>query len=195
MHSEVFVRFTDEIRIEHLTSGLPAASDARGVLAETSLHSGSEAYGSPVYARSEPNFGYLVWVDDSRSVRMHVEGRSNKGDLRSLVRRSEQLAVWFIQRGQSHGNQLDCALISLYADEFPITAGGYATFGQRLIKRFADTIFGDVMVGLFTCILTGALTRQWEAAVIAGLASLLCFFTWLLIEIGGERDAFEYGRF
>jgi hypothetical protein len=195
MHSEVFVRFAEEIRFDQLTSGLPAPSDARRVLAETYFNGCSEALSSAVYARSETTFGYIVFRDDGRSIRLHVEGRTNKGDLGDLVRRSEQLGDRFIQWGKSHGHRLDAVLISLYADDYPISVGRYRTFGERLIKRFADTIFGDVVVGLFTCVLTGVLTRQWGAAVIVGSSSILCFLTWLLIEIRGESDAYEYRRF
>jgi len=48
------------------------------------------------------------------------------------------------------------------------------------------------MVGLFTGLLTLFGTRQWNAAVIAALASILCFLAWLVIEISGGRDEYEY---
>ncbi|HET7461097.1 MAG TPA: hypothetical protein VFJ82_07605 [Longimicrobium sp.] len=195
MHSEVFVRFTDEIRIEHLTSGLPAASDPRAVLAETYLHEDPEVLLSSVYARSEAHFGYIIFKDDRRSIRLLVEGRTNKGDIQDLVRRSERLADGFINSGRSHGYRLDCALISLYAGFHPITTGRYRTFGQQLLNRFADTIFGDVVVGLFTWVLTGVLTGQWVAGAVVGTASIFCFFAWLAIEIRRGRHEFEYEQF
>jgi hypothetical protein len=194
MHSEVFVRFKDEIRVEHLMSELPAASDAGAVLAETHFRMYPEIISSAVYARSEAKYGYIVFTDDGRSIRLYAEGRANKGNLKDLMRRSEQLADSFIRAGRAYGYRLDCALISLYADDYFITAGYHRTFGQRLLTRFADTIFGDVVVGLFTCVLTGLLIRQWAAGVVAGTASVLCFLAWLAIEIGGQ-DEYEYGRF
>lgn len=194
MHSEVFVRFADEIRVDHLTNGLPAASDAWEVLKETYFRMYPEILSSAVYARSEAKFGYIIFKDDGRSIHLYVEGRTNTGNLKDLVRRSEQLAEGFISAGLAHGYRLDCALISLYADNCLITTGRHRTFRQRLLNRFADTIFGDVMVGLFTCVLTGLLTRQWPAAVVVGTASVCCFFAWLAIEIQGGQGEYEYDR-
>lgn len=195
MHSEVFVRFTEEVRFDHLTTGLPTASDPARVLAETYFRGRPELLSSAVYARLETIFGYIVFRDDGRSIRLHVEGRTNKGDLNDLVRRSEHLAEQFINWGRSYGYRLDCAMISLYADDYLITAGRHRTSGERLLKRFAETIFGDVVVGLFTCVLTGLLTRQWAAGVAVGTASVFCLFAWLAIEIGGGRDEYDYSRF
>ena len=47
----------------------------------------------------------------------------------------------------------------------------------------------------FTAAAGDRLTRQWGAAIIVGSASILCFLTWLLIEIRGESDAYEYRGF
>lgn len=195
MHSEVFVRFTEEIRFDRLTTGLPATSDPARVLAETYFSDDPELLTSALYARSETIFGYIVFRDDARSIRLHVEGRTVKGNLSELVRRSEHLAERFIHWGHSHGYRLDCAVINLYADDYFITAGRHRSQGERLLKRFAETIFGDVVVGLFTCVLTGVLTRQWAAGVAVGTASVFCLFAWLAIEMGGGRDEYDYGRF
>jgi hypothetical protein len=195
MHSEVFVRFADDIRLDHLTSGLPEGANQKRVLSQTFFSNSPDVLPSVIYAQSETAFVYLVFKEDERSVRMHVEGRASKGDLGELVRKSERLAEGFIRSGQSFGYGVDSATISLYADDYLITVGTRRTFGARLLKRFAETIFGDVMVGIFTGVLTGLITQQWGAALIVVPASVLCFLAWLTIQIRGGRDEYEWKGF
>jgi hypothetical protein len=192
MHAEVAIRFADEIRVEWLTNGLPAASDPQSVLSLTYFRYSVDLLSSVVYARRETSFVYLVFKDDGRSIRVLVEGRVTKGDLRQLVRQSEHVSNTFVRAGESHGCTLESATIYLHANEDLITTGVRRGFGERLLGRFAETIFGDVMVGLFTGLLTGVITREWLAASVAAVASVLCFFAWLAIEIRGGRDAYEY---
>jgi hypothetical protein len=195
MHSEVFVRFADDVRFDRLTGGLPTGADPALVLSQTYFSNSPDVLPSVVYARTETTFVYLVFKDDERSLRVHVEGRASKGDLGELVRKSELLAKRFITTGRSHGYSLDCARISLYSDAYLITVGTRRGFGERLLKRFSETIFGDVVVGVFAGLLTGLLTKQWGAALIVALASVLCFLAWLVIEIRGGRDEYEYEGF
>ena len=195
MHSEVFVRFADDVRFDRLTGGLPTGADPAVVLSQTYFGNSPDVLPSVIYARTETAFVYIVFKDDDRSLRVHVEGRASKGDLGELVRKSELLAERFITIGQSHGFRLDCAVISLYSDDYLITVGIRAVFGKRLLKRFAETIFGDVVVGVFAGLLTGILTKQWSAALIVALASVFCFLAWLMIEVRGGRNEYEYEGF
>jgi hypothetical protein len=195
MHSEVFVRFKDDLRIDRLLSGLPAGTNPALALSRTYFSTSPDVLSSVVYARAETRFVYIVFVEDERSVRVHVEGRASKGNLRELVRQSERLADRFVAAGRSFGVQVDSAAITLYADDYLITVGTRAALGHKLLKRFAETIFGDVVVGSMTGVLTGLLTGQWDAALVVGLASVLCLAAWLTIEIAGGRNAYEYEGF
>jgi hypothetical protein len=195
MHSEVFVRFRDDLRIDRLLSGLPAGTTPALALSRTYFSTSPDVLSSVVYARAETRFVYIVFAEDERSVRVHVEGRASKGNLRELVRQSERLADRFVATGRSFGVQVDSAAITLYADDYLITVGMRAALGRKLLKRFAETIFGDVVVGSMTGVLTGLLTGQWDAALVVGLASVLCLAAWLTIEIAGGRDAYEYEGF
>jgi len=192
MHAEVFVRFREEIRLERLVASLPPGSAPAGALAGTSLRTNLDVLPLVVYARNEATFTYLVFWADVRSLSLHVESRGDRPAFRDLVRNAERLADAFIALGTSHGASLRQATITLNAGEIPILEGSYQPFGERLMKRFAETIFGDVVVGLFTGMLTGVVARQWSAAVIAGLAPVLCLLTWIVIQIRGDRDAYEY---
>lgn len=195
MHSEVFVRFADDIRFDRLLGGLPTSSDPALVLSRTYFSTSPDLLSSVVYARAEASFVYIVFGEDERSIHVHVEGRASKGNLRELVRQSERLADRFVAAGHSYGIQVDSATITLYADDYLITVGTRAALGRKLFKRFAETIFGDVVVGSMTGVLTGFLTGQWDAALVVGLASVLCLAAWLTIEIAGGRDAYEYEGF
>jgi hypothetical protein len=192
MHAEVFVRFKDEIRAERLVASLPPGSNPADVLKATSLRDRQEVLTAAVYARSEPTFAYIILATDPRSLRVHVHGEPERGGLGELVRQAELLAEALIDLGRSRGAQLASASITLHATNFFITTGRRWSVGERLMKRFVDTIFGDVVVGLFTGVLTGLLTRQWDAATVVGLASVLCLLAWIAIEIGGEADAYHY---
>jgi hypothetical protein len=195
MHSEVFVRFSDDVRFDRLTGGLPEGADPALVLSQTYYSNSLDALPSVIYARTEFAFVYMVFKDDERSLRVHVEGRASKGELKVLVKKSKLLAERFISTGRSHGYRLDCALISLYSGDYLITVGTHARFGERLLKRFAESIFGDVVVGVLLGLLTGILTKQWDAALIVGLASVSCFLAWLMIEIRGGRDEYTFEGF
>lgn len=192
MHAEVFVRFNDEIRAERLVATLPPGSPPAEVLAGTTLRTNLDVLPLVVYARKEAAFTYVVIWEDARSLSLHVESRGDRPAFRDLVRKAERLADAFIRLGASHGASLRQATITLNAGEIPILEGTYQPFGDRLMKRFAETIFGDVVVGLFTGVLTGVVARQWSAALIAGLAPVLCLLAWIVIQIGGDRDAYEY---
>ena len=195
MHSEVFVCFKDDIRFDRLLGGLPASSDPALVLSRTYFSTSPDVLSSVVYARAETSFVYVVFGEDERSIRAHVKGRASKGNLRELVRKSERLAERFVAAGRNYGIQVDSAAISLYADDYLITVGMRAGLGRKLFKRFAETIFGDVVVGSMTGLLTGILTRQWDAALVVGLASVLCLAAWLVIEIAGGGNAYQYEGF
>jgi hypothetical protein len=192
MHAEVFVRFREEIRLERLVASLPTGSDPAEVLEATSLRHRREVLAAAVYARVEPTFTYIILATDPRSLRVHVHGEPERGGLRELVRQSELLAEALVDLGRSRGAHLGSASITLHASDFLITTGRRWSAGERLMKRFVDTIFGDVVVGLFTGVLTGLLTRQWNAAMVVGLASVLCLLAWIAIEIGGKAYAYEY---
>jgi hypothetical protein len=194
MHAQIFVRFTEEIRVARLAEGLPPTSDAAEVLARTYLRANLDLLPVTVYARTEAAFAYLVFWADARSLLLHVECRAATATLRDLVRRSERIADAFIALGQSHGARLHEAAIALYSEDVLIVEGRRHSIGDRLMNRFAETIFGDVVVGLFTCVLTGLVTRVWNAALVAGLASVLCFLAWVVIQIRGEPDAYEYDK-
>jgi hypothetical protein len=192
MHAEVFVRFREEIRLERLIAGLPPGSDPAVVLVSTTLRANPHVLPVILYARTEAAFTYLVSWADARSLSLHVESRGDKPPFRDLVRRAERLADAFIDLGASHGAVLHHATITLYTGEVPILEGTHQRFGERLMKRFAETIFGDVVVGIFTGLLTGVVAGQWNAALVAGLAPVLCLLAWIVIQIRGERDAYEY---
>jgi hypothetical protein len=121
-----------------------------------------------------------------------VHGEPERGGLRELVRQSELLAEALVDLGRSRGAHLASASITLHASDFLITTGRRWSAGERLMNRFVDTIFGDVVVGLFTGVLTGLLTRQWDAAMVVGFASVLCLLAWVAIEIGGKSYAYDY---
>jgi len=78
MHSEVSIHFSEQILSKWLTNGLPAHSDPATVLAQTYFSNSPDILSSVIYARLETTFVYLLIRDDSRSVRIHVEGRASK---------------------------------------------------------------------------------------------------------------------
>jgi hypothetical protein len=195
MHSEVSIRFVEEIQFDWLVSGLPASSDPALVLAKTHFSNSPDVLSSVLYARLETTFAYLLFRDDARSVRIHVEGRESKGDLRHLVQKSEHLADRFVRAGRVHGARDDEVLINLYAGDHLITCGARRSWSERLLQRFADTIFRDVMVGMMTGLLTLLGTQDWTAGVIASVAAIFSFLLWLAIEIRGGRDEYAYEAF
>ena len=67
MHSEVFVRFADDIRFDRLTSGLPTGANSGLVLSRTYFGNSPEVLSSVIYAQSEPSFVYMVFREDERS--------------------------------------------------------------------------------------------------------------------------------
>ena len=194
MHAEVFVRFKDEIRLERLIASLPPGSHPAEVLRATSLDEHRGVLSAAVYARVEPTFAYIVFKADPRSIRVHVHGDSESCGLRELARQSERLAEALVDLGRSHGVRTARASIMLHAERYLITTGKRCSIGEQLMDRFTDTIFGDVVVGLFTCLFTGLLTNQWNAAVVAGLASVFCVLAWAAIEIGRRSDDYEYDQ-
>jgi len=125
MHAEVFVRFAEDLRFDLLTAGLPPGSDPAQVLADMDVQPIPDVLATAVYARADTSFGYIVFKEDGRSIRLHVEGRVDKDNLRDLVQRSERVAERFINLGRSHGRGLDCAEITLYASHATITTDNY----------------------------------------------------------------------
>jgi len=195
MHAEVPIRFADNLRVEWLTNGLPAASDPYAVLSLTYFRNSADLLSSAIYARLETTFVYLVFKDDGRTIRVLAEGRVSRGDLRQLIQKTEHVADIFVRAGESHGCALESATIYLNAGEDLITTGCRRRLGERLLRRFTETIFGDVMVGLFTGILTGVITGEWLAGLVAAVASVLCFLVWLLFEFRGGLDVYAYAGF
>jgi hypothetical protein len=192
MHAEIYLRFADEVAIGKLTPALPPGVGAGSVFAETYLARSADLLPAVRYAYAGTTFVYLVFTEDARSLRIHVEARQAKGALRELVRYAERVSGSFIGSARSRGIGISSAQISLYANDDRITVGQLRGFGDRFLHRFTDTIFGDVVVGILTGLLTGLMTHEWYAALVVGGASVLCFVTWLLIELRGGRDAFEY---
>ncbi|HEU4451710.1 MAG TPA: hypothetical protein VFR81_01585 [Longimicrobium sp.] len=195
MHSELFLRFRDDVVVERLTAGMAKSADAAAVLTETYLRPSADLLACAVYARVEPVVMYVVFRDDPNTLRVHVEGCATKGHLGELVQRTERLSERLITSARRSGYRLSSATISLYADEHVITIGERHTFGKRLLNRFSETIFGDVVVGFLTFLLAGMLTHKWKESAVVGAASVLCFLAWLTIEIRRSGDGYEYAKF
>jgi hypothetical protein len=195
MHSEVSIRFAEEIQSDWLVAGLSPGSDPALVLSKTFYRDTPDVLSSVIYGRLETAFVYLLFRDDGRSVRLHVEGRQAKGDLRLLVQKSESLAERFVSAARSHGVRDKGIQINLLADDDLITCGTRRSRWERLLQRFAETIFRDVVVGIMTGLLTLIGTQDWRAGVIALVAAIVSFLLWLAVEIRGGRDEYAYEGF
>ena len=194
-HSELLLRFRDDVVVERLTAGMAKSADSAAVLAETYLGPSADLLACAVYACVEPVVMYVVFRDDPNTIRVHVEGCAAKGHLRDLVQRTERLSERLIMSARRSGYRLSSATISLYAEEHAITYGERYAVGSRLLRRFSETIFGDVVIGFLTFLLAGMLTHKWKESAIVGVASVLCFLAWLTIEIRRGGDGYEYAKF
>lgn len=195
MHAEVLILFAADLREGWVTTGLPPSSEVQTALALTRLEGSADLVSAVVHARIEITSVYVLFMDDRRSVRIYVEGRAYAGDLRQLARRSEQLCDTFIRAGEAHGVGARRASINLYAGEALVTCAVRRGFGERWLTRFGETVLGDVMMGVFTGVLTVSITGDRQAAMVAALASVLCFAVWLAVEIRRGGDAYEYSVF
>lgn len=181
--------------VERLTAGMAKSADSAAVLARTYLGPSPDLLTCAVYACVEPVVMYVVFRDDPNTLRVHVEGCAAKGHLGELVQKTERLSERLITSAQRSGYRLSSATISLYADEHVITSGERHTFRRRLLGRFSETIFGDVVVGFLTFLLAGMLTQKWKESAVVGAASVVCFLAWLTIEIRRVGDGYEYTKF
>lgn len=176
-------------------AGMPTTMDVAAVLAGTSFDPPPDMLASVVYSCVEPVVVYVVFRDDPNTLRVYVEGRMSKSHLGELVHRSERISERFIALARKCGYRLESATISLHAGDALITIGERHTFRRRLLNRFSETIFGDVVVGFLTFLLAGMLTEKWKESAVVGAASVLCFLAWLAIEIRRESDGYEYAKF
>lgn len=195
MHSELFLRFRDDIVVERLTAGMAKSANHSAVLSETYLKPNADILASAVYSCVEPVVMFVVFRDDPTTLRVHVEGRVAKHNLRELVQRTERLSERLVAAARRNGYRLGSATINLYAEEHLIIIGERHAFRSRLLARFAETIFGDVVIGFLTFLLAGMLTHKWKESAVVGTASVLCFLAWLTIEIRRGKDGYEYAKF
>ena len=194
MHSDVFVRFTDPIRPDRLAAELPPGVHPAHALRETSLCR-PELMSSVLHAVLESAFVYLIFKEDSRSVRVHVEARGARRHIRELIRKSKRIADSLVTMGRDLGIRLEQVAISLYEGDDFLASAARRSAGDHFRRRFVDTIFGDVMVGFFTFVCAGTVTGQWREGLVVGFASALCFVTWLAIEAHGRSNAYEWEDF
>lgn len=193
MYSEVFLRFRREVRFERLMTGMPVSARPADVLSRTALRRNSDLASLVAHAGTEANLIYLVFRDAPDELRFHIEARSRLGSVRVLADCSERVTNRFVAAAGRQGNPLERAEIGIYADGVLVASGARVRFGVRLVERFADTIFGDVVVGVWVALLTGLLTRQWWDAGIVGGSAVLCLLCWLLIELErGGRRGYDY---
>jgi hypothetical protein len=194
VHSELFLRFRDDVVVERLTAGMPKSADGTAVLATTQLGGTADLLASAVYSCVEPVVVYVVFRDDPNTLRVHIERRS-PGHFGEFVRKTERISERLIALARRSGYRLESATVSLYSNTDFITSGERHTFRKRLLGRFSETIFGDVVVGFLTFLLAGALTQKWMESAVVGVASVLCFVAWLVIEIRRQDDGYEYEKF
>lgn len=136
---------------------------------------------------------YVVFRDDPNTLRVYIERRS-PGHFGEFMRMTERISERLIALARRSGYRLESATVSLYSNtdslysntDF-ITSGERHTFRKRLLGRFSETIFGDVVVGFLTFLLAGALTQKWMESAAVGVASVLCF-------CGVARDRDQEGR-
>jgi hypothetical protein len=178
-----------------MTVGMPPAAEAARVLRETYFSDSPDVLSAVVYAHTETSCVYIVFRDAPNALRIHVERRTGKGEISNLARKSEEIARRFIDSADKSRYRLDVATIRLYAGDDLITSGTRCTFGSRLAQRFRDTIFGDVVIGVFTAILTFVLTDEWTTASIIGLAAVLCFLSWVAFEAQSSFEEYDYQGF
>jgi hypothetical protein len=195
MHSEIVLRFRKDVQFGLLSAGMPLSAAHASVLQDTYFKNSPDVLAGVEYSQKEPTSVYMVFRDNLNSIRIHVEGRSAKGDLSHLIAKSEEIAQRFIDAGKRCGYQVETATISLFADDFLITVGERTSFWTQIGTRLADTIFGDVVIGFLTFVLTGALTGRWREALVVGIASVLCFVLWLAIQVRARNGSYEYKRF
>jgi hypothetical protein len=195
MHSEIVLRFGKDVQFALLSAGMPPTSPHQVVLQDTYFKNNPDVLAGVEYSRKESMAVYMVFRDSLNSIRIHVEGRSAKGNLSHLVTKSEEIAQRFIDAGRRSGYDVMTVTITLFADDFLITVGERSSFWKQIGTRLADTIFGDVVIGFLTFVLTGALTGRWREALVVGAASVLCFVLWLAIQVRARNANYEYKRF
>jgi hypothetical protein len=195
MHSEIYLHFTDEVTIPRLIAGMPESADHAQAHSQTYFRDDLDLLIAIVYAHSEASSIYLVFQDDEYSLRIHVESRQDRGNLKRLVSKSEEVAQRFRDVAKRANYKIDDLKISLFADEYLITTGVHRPFWSTLWYRFTETIFSDIIIGISTCLLTGILTGKWIEGAVAGGAAIICLLGWLIIQTRRKIQSYDYERF
>jgi len=195
MHSEISIRFRDDVDPSRMLVGMADSSDPEEVLKQSYLKSDTDLLSNVAYSHIESSCLYLAFVDDDRSFRVHLESRRDRGNLKKLVLKSEEVAERFLDQAKRAGYRHKSVRISLfsdeYSDEYLITTGLRLSFFLILWRRFADTIYWDVAIAVLSVLFT----KQWTEAGIAGMAAFLSILLWLVIELKVEGEIYDYERF
>lgn len=195
MHSEIVLRFRKDVQFALLSAGMPPTARHEVVLRDTYFKNSPDVLAGVEYSQKETTCLFMVFRDNLNFLRIHVESSSSGGSLSHLVAKSEEIAQRFIDAGDRSRCPLGTGTISLFVGDILITVGERTTFWRQIGMRIADTIFGDVVIGFLTFVLTGALTGRWREALVVGAASVLCFVLWLAIEVQSRSGRYEYKRF
>jgi hypothetical protein len=169
-----------------LRDRLEARTQPGGALRHTTFRRTADVESSVVAARLTPDTVHLVFKDDARRLRVHLQRREVDSGLVEIRRSAEALADQFADYVRYHELKLVDLHVSIYARRSLLQTGRKRNFTQRvrdmLRTEVATTLSIPVVAVLVSAVIGGDVGESLRNGLIAFLALLFRAVAGALLE-------------
>lgn len=192
MYAEITIHFADAINRDRLFQGMPVPDNPATVLDQTVFRTTPDFAAGAIYSRRMPSTVFLVFQLGADSLNVHLENTVDRGSIAKLKGAAEDIVRTMSAAGKRAQCTCDDAVIRVHAEDNLMQEGRRPSARDVLVKRFRETVVGDVLVGAATAITGLVLGVEVKNSIITGIAVIVALVVWLLIEVVAGVKRYEY---
>ena len=195
VHAEIEVSTASDLPADlsrSLASRFPGGGSAESAVAETILHGDPQILSSLVYGRITHDLVYLVFVENRRSLRVHLQRRPYRSTLTDVKRSAEDLAEQFAEFLRYHDKVRRHTKIWIFAGRSHLQTGTLRSRGERVRQALSSELLPTISLAFTAIIVSFAFREDVKQAMLDGLIAALALLFRSLIEAAAQKMEYEY---
>jgi hypothetical protein len=194
MYALANLHFPRPVDTTRLIAALAPATPLPVAIAQTVFASDPANAANGFYAQPNRMAVYLLLKHGDQSLELHLECVLARGSVAELKRQLEHVLQSVIDAGVQSSQKPDTIGIAIYAEESNrITEGRFEPFGEIMLRRFRETIIGDVLLAVVPAavgLVYGVM--DLKLALVAVGSAALAGLIWFSIEAVKRRKVIVY---
>jgi hypothetical protein len=161
-------------------------------LAETIFRKDTWLAGSVVYARLTHDLVFVVFSEDRRSLKVHLQRRAEASSLAEVRRSAEEIADRFEEFVRYHRLKKRNTAIKITAASSRLQTGGKLSARQRVFRSLRSDVISTLSIPVATVLVSVPLGFEVEKALVNGLVALVALVLRSLLGAALQKAGFEY---